>query len=113
MDRSGDQGNYLEASASCMFTYALYKGVRIGILPSHYLTIANKAWEGILNRFIKIDDKGLVNITEVCAVAGLGGKNNRPGDYEYYINETKRDNDAKAVGPFILTALEVEYLQEQ
>lgn len=113
MDRSGDAGNYLEASASCMFAYSLYKGVRLGILPRHYLTVANKAWQGILDRFIKTDEKGQVHITEVCAVAGLGGKNNRPGDYDYYINETKRDNDAKAVGPFILAALEVEFLHEK
>ncbi len=113
IDRSGDEGNYLEASASCMFTYALYKGVRLGYLPKHYRHIADKAWQGILDRFIVIDESGLVNITEVCAVAGLGGKNNRPGDYEYYINEMKRDNDAKAVGPFILTALEVEMLDNK
>lgn len=113
MDRSGEVGNYLESSASCMFTYALYKGVRIGVLPSSYLTVADKAWNNILNRFIKVDENGLVSITEVCAVAGLGGKNNRPGDYNYYITEMKRDNDAKAVGPFILAALEVEMLQEK
>ena len=56
-------------------------------------------------------EKGQVHITEVCAVAGLGGKEKRSGDYDYYIHEKKRDNDAKAVGPFILTALEVERLQ--
>lgn len=113
MDRSGEAGNYLESSASCMFTYALYKGVRIGVLPSSYLTVADKAWNNILDRFIKVDENGLVSITEVCAVAGLGGKNNRPGDYNYYITEMKRDNDAKAVGPFILAALEVEMLLEK
>ena len=113
MDRSGEAGNYLESSASGMFTYALYKGVRIGVLPSSYLTVADKAWNNILDRFIKVDENGLVSITEVCAVAGLGGKNNRPGDYNYYITEMKRDNDAKAVGPFILAALEVEMLQEK
>lgn len=35
MDRSGEPGNYLESSASCMFTYALYKGVRLGVLPEN------------------------------------------------------------------------------
>ncbi len=113
MDRSDDEGNYLESSASCMFTYALYKGVRLGILPQHYRKVADKAWQGILDNFISIDEQGLVNITEVCAVAGLGGKNRRSGDYNYYINEMKRDNDAKAVAPFILAALEVEYLSEK
>ena len=113
MDRSGDEGNYLESSASCMFAYSLFKGVRLGVLPKHYLRIAHKAWENILDRFIIEDENGLISITEVCAVAGLGGKNNRPGDYDYYIHEMKRDNDAKAVGPFILTALEVEMLGEK
>lgn len=111
MDRSGEPGNYLESSASCMFAYALYKGVRLGVLPEKYIAVADKAWQGILDRFIKVDEKGQVHITEVCAVAGLGGKEKRPGDYDYYIHEKKRDNDAKAVGPFILTALEVERLQ--
>ena len=45
-------------------------------------------------------------------MAGLGVKNYRSGDYDYYINETIRDNDAKAVGPFILASLEWERLQE-
>lgn len=111
MDRSGESGNYLESSASCMFAYALYKGVRLGVLPEKYIAVADKAWQGILDRFIKVDEMGQVHITEVCAVAGLGGKEKRPGDYDYYIHEKKRDNDAKAVGPFILTALEVERLQ--
>lgn len=113
MDRSGEEGNYLESSASCMFVYTLYKGIRLGILPPAYQTVADKAWNSILQHFIKTDENGLISITEACAVAGLGGKEKRSGDYQYYINETKRDNDPKAVGPFILAALEVENLQNK
>ena len=54
----------------------------------------------------------LISITKVCAVAGLGGKVYRSGDYDYYINETVRNNDPKAVGPFILASLEWERLQD-
>ena len=53
-----------------------------------------------------------VSITKACAVAGLGGKVYRSGDYDYYINETIRNNDPKAVGPFILASLEWERLQD-
>ncbi|MDR2773808.1 MAG: glycoside hydrolase family 88 protein, partial [Tannerella sp.] len=35
-------------------------------------------------------------------------KNNRSGDYEYYINEPIRTNDAKAVGPFINAMIEMD-----
>ena len=55
----------------------------------------------------------MVSITRACAVAGLGGKNYRSGDYNYYINEKIRDNDPKAVGPFILASLEWESLPKE
>ena len=53
----------------------------------------------------------MVSITTTCAVAGLGGNPYRSGDYEYYISEPVRDNDPKAVGPFINLCLERERLQ--
>lgn len=112
LDKSGAKGNYLESSCSAMFVYALFKGVRKGYIDPSYLDVAVKGYKGILKEFIRVDKDGLVSITQACAVAGLGGKNYRSGDYDYYINETIRDNDAKAVGPFILASLEWERLQD-
>ena len=109
VDRSGDEGNYLEASASAMYAYALMKGVQKGYLPSSLMKVGVKGYKGILEHLIQVDDKGLVTLTQICEVAGLGGsKNYRMGDYDYYINEKKKDNDAKGVGPFILASLEYE-----
>ena len=110
LDRSGDRGNYLESSVSAMFIYSLYKGIRLGVVPATYMTVADKGFEGFLKRFIKVGKKGVVSITDCCAVAGLGGKNMRDGSYDYYINELIRDNDPKAVGPFINACLERERL---
>ncbi len=113
MDKSGEPGNYLESSCSSMFVYSLFKAVRKGYIPASYFAVARKGYEGILNEFIKVDENGLVSITKACAVAGLGGKNYRMGDYSYYINELIRDNDPKAVGPFILASLEWEGLPKE
>lgn len=110
LDRSGDEGNYLESSCSAMFVYALFKGVRLGLLDASYLKVAEKGYKGILKHFIEVDENGVVSLTRACAVAGLGGKNYRMGDYDYYINETIRSNDPKAVGPFIMASLEWERL---
>lgn len=110
LDRSGDEGNYLESSCSTMFVYALFKAVRMGYIDSSYLKVAEKGYKGILKHFIEVDDSGVVSLTKVCAVAGLGGKNYRMGDYSYYINEQIRSNDPKAVGPFIMASLEWERL---
>jgi unsaturated rhamnogalacturonyl hydrolase len=113
MDQSERKGNYLESSASSMFTYFLVKGATRGYIDKKYLSNAEKGYKGILGRFIKTDDQGLVSITDVCAVAGLGGNPYRDGSFEYYVNETKRDNDPKAVGPFIMMALEFEELDKK
>lgn len=54
----------------------------------------------------------MVEITEACAGAGLGGIPYRDGSYEYYIQEAKRDNDPKSVGPFIMLALAFEEVEK-
>ena len=74
--------------------------------------MAVKGDKGIIDNFIEVDKDGVISITKACAVAGLGGKVYRSGDYDYYINETIRNNDPKAVGPFILASLEWERLQD-
>lgn len=110
MDRSGDKGNYVESSCSAMFIYSLFKAVRLGYIDKSYLNVALKGYKGFLNNFIEVDKNGVVTVTKACAVAGLGGKVYRSGDYDYYINETIRNNDPKAVGPFIMASLEYERL---
>lgn len=106
-DMGDREGNYLEASGSAMFSYALAKGANKGYLPKKYKEVANKAFDGITRDLIKVSSEGDVIITQACAVAGLGGNPYRNGSYEYYVNERKKDNDPKATGPFILAALEL------
>jgi unsaturated rhamnogalacturonyl hydrolase len=112
VDQGTREGNYLEASASCMFTYFLLKASNKGYIDKSYVHSAEKGFAGVVKQFIKTDGKEMVTITQVCAVAGLGGNPYRDGSYEYYINEKKRDNDPKAVGPFIMMALQFEELEK-
>lgn len=107
IDLGSLSGNYLEASGTAMFSYAMAKGVNKGYLPKEYKIHAQKAFDGIVKNLIKISPEGNVIITQCCAVAGLGGNPYRDGSYEYYVNERKKDNDPKATGPFILAALEL------
>ncbi|WP_268224643.1 glycoside hydrolase family 88/105 protein [Sinomicrobium oceani] len=107
-DQGDREGNYLEASGSCMFIYSLAKGVRKGYLPQSYMDVAKKGYQGVLDHLIEVEDNGVVNLTQVCAVAGLGGNPYRDGTYEYYVNEKIRANDPKGTGPFILASLELD-----
>ena len=52
--------------------------------------------------------QAVISLTDTCQVAGLGGRGNRNGTFEYYMSERRVSNDPKGVAPFILAALEVE-----
>ncbi len=112
VDQGNREGNYLEGSASSMFTYFLLKATKKGYIDQKYRTNARKGYNGLLQNLIKENPDGTISITSVCAVAGLGGTPYRDGSYEYYINEEKRDNDPKAVSPFIMASLEIEELDK-
>ncbi len=102
------EGNYEEATVSCMFAYALARGVNQGYLGKKHLETAKKAYQGILDHLITTESNGVISLEKCCAVAGLGGNPFRDGSYDYYVNEEVRANDAKGTGPFILASLEFE-----
>ncbi len=108
LDKPGAKGNYLEASASCMFTYALAKGVRLGYLPRAYEKNAERGWSGIQKQFLRVGGDGRVTLTGTVKVAGLGGADHRDGSYGYYVSQPVADNDPKGVGAFLLAASEME-----
>jgi unsaturated rhamnogalacturonyl hydrolase len=104
-DRSGDEGNYLESTGSIMFIYAWVKGAQKGYLDAEYLTKGATAYDQFVKQFIVDNPDGTISVTKCCAVAGLGGNPYRSGSYEYYVSEPVRNNDPKAVGPFIMVSL--------
>lgn len=109
VDLPGKDKNYLEASASCMITYALAKGMRLGFLPDKYLPAVQKGYDGIVRQFIKAEN-GQVNLHGTVSVSGLGGNPYRDGSFEYYMSEKVIVNDPKGVGAFLLASHEVELL---
>lgn len=106
------KGNYLEATSSSMFAYTLLKGYRNGYLDQSMRDAGIKAYNGIINNFIKVNSDSTISLTQCCTVSGLGPESNprRDGSFEYYISEPIRDNDAKGVGPFIWASLEMEQM---
>tara|TARA_R110002020_G_scaffold445989_3_gene658117 strand:+ start:2046 stop:3269 length:1224 start_codon:yes stop_codon:yes gene_type:complete len=112
VDQGTREGNYLESSASGMFTYFLLKGAEKGYLDQDDQAAGKKAYEGMLAEFVREDADGGVSLTNVCGVAGLGGNPYRDGSFEYYVGEEIRVNDPKGVGPFILASLQYEKLAD-
>jgi unsaturated rhamnogalacturonyl hydrolase len=108
VDQGQREGNYLEASASCMFAYAFAKGANKGYLDKSYLAKAKEVFRGVTKHLVTVDARGFIDLHHTCQGAGLGGNPYRDGSYEYYIGERQRTNDMKGYGPFLLAALELE-----
>lgn len=111
LDAPNRTGNYLEASASSMFVYALAKGARMGYLAPRFRGIAERGFDGITTNLVRPAAYG-VSLVNVCQVSGVGGAprkdgSYRDGSYEYYISEPVVSDDYKGVGPFILAAHEL------
>lgn len=110
VDQGERKGNYLEASASSMFVYALAKGVRKGYIDREYAAVARKGFDGLVRNLIAKDPDGKVSLTQVCSVGGLGGAKKRNGTFEYYMSEPIVTNDLKGVGAFIMAGVEIKQL---
>jgi len=105
-DKPGEAGNYVESSGSAMFLYSWVKGAQKGYLPKSFGEKGAKGYDQFVKQFIKENPDGTISLTDACSVAGLGGSPRyRDGSYQYYISEPKRDNDAKAVSPFIMLSV--------
>ena len=59
-------GSYQEFTATCMFGYALARGIRLGWLDLSFMEPLQLAWQGVAER---IDDKG--NVVDACASTGV------------------------------------------
>lgn len=107
VDHQGEEGNYLETSGTALIAYAILKAVRLGYLPDIYENIGVRALEGIIDRYLSIDDEGNLELGGICLVAGLGGKTRRDGSTEYYYSEPVVKNEAKGVAPLLLAYVEL------
>lgn len=103
----GMERNYLETSGSSIMAYALLKGTRLGLLPEEYREYGIKAFRGVTRDRLTVDEKGDIHLDGICLVAGLGGNNNRPGTYDYYMSEPVVKDDAKGVGPYLIAYTEM------
>lgn len=112
-DKAYKEKNYLESSATAMFVFSIAKGIRMKYLPATFNAALQKAYNGMLKEFVKEDANGQYHYMQAVAGAGLGGIPYRDGTYEYYVNEPKRDDDLKAIGPFIQACIEMELLKKK
>lgn len=117
--------NYIETSATAIFSAALFKAARLGLIDAKYKENAKKAFECLVNNYTYLKD-GSLEIWGSCRSAGLGGgtgtdyakggKKYRDGSNEYYllgydvpmVKKSERLTEGKVLGGFIMAATEYE-----
>ncbi|MFC4402706.1 glycoside hydrolase family 88/105 protein [Gracilibacillus xinjiangensis] len=100
VDKAGEEGNYLESSCSCLFTYAIAKAVNKGYVDKSYWTYAEKAFKGLVENKIEVDQKGNFTLHDICIGTSIG-------TYDYYVNRETSANDLHGVGAFILASVQI------
>lgn len=111
-NKANQEGNYLESSGTAMFVYAFAKSIRLGYIPKTYTSAVMKAYNGMIKEFVEKDNTGGIHYTKAVSGAGLGGIPYRDGTYAYYVSEPKRDDDLKAIGPFIQACIEMDMMKK-
>lgn len=117
--------NYIETSATAIFSAALFKAARLGLIDAKYKENAKKAFECLVNNYTYQKD-GSLEIWGSCRSAGLGGgtgtdyakggKKYRDGSNEYYllgydvpmVKKIEELTEGKVLGGFIMAATEYE-----
>lgn len=117
--------NYIETSATAIFSAALFKAARLGLIDATYKENAKKTFECLVNNYTYLKD-GSLEIWGSCRSAGLGGgtgtdyakggKKYRDGSNEYYllgydvpmVKKSEGITEGKVLGGFIMAATEYE-----
>ena len=105
VDKGDRPDNWTDNSGSAMFTYALAKGIELGLLDQNeYAPVVKHGYRGITEN-AKINDQGLVDIYSACDGVGV------QVSYDRYIHFKKSVNAKEAVAGFLWATTIVEKRQ--
>ena len=102
VDKGDRPDNWTDTSGSAMFTYALARGIELGLLDKEeYEPVVQQGYRGIIAN-AKINEQGLLDIYSACDGEGV------QVDYEHYINYKISMNAKEAVAGFLWATTIVE-----
>jgi unsaturated rhamnogalacturonyl hydrolase len=97
VDRGEDPRNWLEVSCSCLYTYAIAKAVKTGLLHKSYAQYIHRAYRGVIDS-LSFEGENLI-VSDICVGTGVG-------DYEFYLARPRIQNDLHGMGAFLLMCSE-------
>lgn len=98
IDKGDVKGNWHETSCSCLFTYAIVKSARLGVIDNIGKDFIEECYNGILTMVNVSGEK--LGIKGVCIGTGVG-------DINYYFERETVEDDLHGMGAFILMCSEI------
>lgn len=98
VDKTKDPRNWKETSCSALFTYAMAKSLRLGIIDASFKENIIKGYRGVLSKVKLCDD--IVGLTDICIGTGFGTE-------QFYFDRPTVENDLHGMGAFLLMCTEV------
>ena len=98
VDKGKIQGNWLETSCSCLYTYVIAKAMKKGYFPVFFHEKQmHRAYEGII-KSLTFEGEDLI-VSNICVGTGVG-------DLEFYFKRPAVQNDLHGMGAFLLMCTE-------
>ncbi|MEV0275753.1 glycoside hydrolase family 88 protein [Streptomyces sp. NPDC050610] len=94
VDKGGRSDNWTETSCSSMFTFALARGARQGYLDAGYADVAERGFQGVLER-ISLGGDGRTELSGISVGTNVG-------DYGFYVKRPRATNDFHGLGAFLI-----------
>jgi rhamnogalacturonyl hydrolase YesR len=102
VDKGDQPDNWIDTSGSAMFTYAIQRGIDLGILPRKvYAPVVRNGYRAITTN-TRTNDDGLIDILSACDGVCV------QANYADYINYKKTANAKEAVAGFLWATATVE-----
>lgn len=93
VDKGDHADNWLENSCSCLYTAALYRAIKLGLIDESALAAADRGYQAVINSLDVVD--GALQVGDICVGTGVG-------DYQFYVNRPTSTNDLHGMGAFLL-----------
>jgi len=97
VDKGNNPENWHETSCTSLFTYAISKAIKMGILDDAYAKYAHKGYQGVIDS-LTFDGEDLF-VSNICIGTGVGNE-------DFYFKRPTVTNDLHGMGAFVLMCTE-------
>ena len=98
VNKGGEEGNWVESSCTCLYSAAIARAIRMGLMDPKYMDTAIKGYHGIIDR-LRYDENGVI-IDNICVGTGVG-------DYAHYCARPTSENDLHGMGAYLILCTDI------